>query len=118
MSSVEDRIRAGALARSGAISEEDITRAAETVAMVEAERIETIRVVFADPHGILRGKTITAEALTGAFTSGIRASSTLLLKDVSHRTVFPVWSDAGDAPMRGASDVLLVPVSSTFRVLP
>ena len=118
MSSVEDRIRTGALARSGVISEEDITRAAETVAMVEAEGIETVRVVFADPHGILRGKTITAGALIGAFTSGIRASSTLLLKDVSHRTVFPVWSDAGDAPMHGACDVLLVPVPGTFRVLP
>ena len=118
MGSVEDRIRAGALTRSGAYSGEDIARAAETVAAAEAERIETVRMVFADPHGILRGKTITAEALTDAFSSGIRATSTLLLKDVSHRTVFPVWSDTGDAPMRGASDLMLVPVPDTFRVLP
>ena len=66
----------------------------------------------------MRGKTITAEALTDAFASGIRAPSTLLLKDVSHRTVFPVWSDTGDAPMRGAGDLLLVPVPDTFRLLP
>ena len=118
MGGVEDRIRAGALVRSGAFSGEDIARAAQTVATVEAEGIETVRMVLADPHGILRGKTITAEALTDAFASGIRATSTLLLKDVSHRTVFPVWSDTGDAPMRGASDLLLVPVPDTFRVLP
>ena len=118
MSSVEDTIRAGALARFGLLAEDDVARAAEMVAMVEAERIETVRMVLADPHGILRGKTITAEAMTGAFTSGIRVPSTLLLKDVAHRTVFPVWSGTGDAPMRGASDLLLVPVADTFRVLP
>ena len=118
MGGVEERIRAGALARFAAYSGEDIARAAETVATVEAEGIETVRVVFADPHGILRGKTVTAEALTDAFASGIRAASTLLLKDVAHRTVFPVWSDSGDAPMRGASDLLLVPVPETFRPLP
>ena len=53
-----------------------------------------------------------------AFASGLRVPSTLLLKDTSHRTVFPVWSDTGDAPMRGASDVLLVPQPGTLRVLP
>ena len=118
MGSVEDRIRAGPLARTGAYSGEDIARAAETVAAVRAEGIETVRMVLADPHGILRGKTITAEALTDALASGIRATSTLLLKDVSHRTAFPVWSDTGDAPMRGASDLLLVPVPDSFRRLP
>ena len=118
MGGVEERIRAGALARSGAYCGEDIARAAETVAAVEAEGIETVRMVLVDPHGILRGKTVTAEALTDAFASGIRAPSTLLLKDVAHRTVFPVWSDSGDAPMRGAGDVLLVPVPDTFRPLP
>ena len=118
MGRVGERIQAGALARSGAYSGEDLARAEETVAVVEAEGIETVRMVFADPHGILRGKTVTAEALTDAFASGIRATSTLLLKDVSHRTVFPVWSDTGEAPMRGASDLLLVPVPDTFRPVP
>ena len=118
MGRVGERIQAGALARSGAYSGEDLARAEETVAVVEAEGIETVRMVFADPHGILRGKTVTAEVLTDAFASGIRATSTLLLKDVSHRTVFPVWSDTGEAPMRGASDLLLVPVPDTFRPVP
>ncbi|ABD54363.1 glutamine synthetase family protein [Jannaschia sp. CCS1] len=82
-----------------------------------AKGIETIRVVFADPHGILRGKTITASALPGALENGIRVPSTLLLKDLSHRTVFPVWH-ANGAPMRGASDVLLRPDPASFRQLP
>lgn len=94
-----------------------MTNADEIIAKVEADGIETIRVVFTDPHGILRGKTITATALPGAFTSGVRVPSTLLLKDLSHRTAFPVWH--GDtAPMQGAADVILRLDADSFRRLP
>ena len=55
--------------------------------------LETVRVLFADQHGVLRGKTIVAGALSSLFEQGIAAPSTLLLKDTSHRTVFPVWSE-------------------------
>lgn len=84
---------------------------------VRARGIETIRTVFADPHGILRGKTITASALPGALETGVRVPSTLLLKDISHRTVFPVWAGEG-APMQGASDVLLRLDPTSFKQLP
>lgn len=84
---------------------------------VQKDGIETIRVVFTDPHGILRGKTITASALPGALENGIRVPSTLLLKDISHRTVFPVWQGAG-APMQGAADVTLRLDPSSFKRLP
>ncbi|WP_323770865.1 glutamine synthetase family protein [Antarctobacter sp.] len=109
------RISAGRLGRDGLI---DTKAAADVLDRVQAEGIETVRMVFADAHGILRGKTVTRRALEGAFTAGLRAPSTLLLKDVSHRTVFPIWSEDGDAPMTGASDVLLVPRPETFTPLP
>ena len=115
MSGAEKRIRDGALARVGLMAD---SAAAEVVRRAEAEEIETIRIVFADGHGILRGKTITRAALTAAMSSGVRAPSTLLLKDLSHRTVFPIWSEAGDAPFHGASDILLAPRPETFRPLP
>lgn len=89
----------------------------DVLQIVEAEGIETIRTVFTDPHGILRGKTITTAALPGALADGIRVPSTLLLKDLSHRTVFPVWGADG-APMQGASDVLLRPDPASFKRLP
>ena len=109
------RIAAGRLCREGLL---DADAATDVLARAEADGIETIRMVFADVHGILRGKTVTARALEGALTSGLRAPSTLLLKDISHRTVFPVWSDKGDAPMQGASDMLLVPRPETWVRLP
>lgn len=117
-SDLHARLSAGFLARNGLLSYQDQAKAAALIAGVEADGIETIRVLFADPHGILRGKTITQEALVSAFTAGIRVPSTLLLKDTAQRTVFPVWAEDGPAPMRGAGDVVLAPVPDTFRVLP
>lgn len=95
--------------------------AQDVLSKVTADGIETVRLVFADQHGILRGKTLVAEALEAALTSGIGVPSTLLLKDTSHRTVFPVW-DAGlevaDLPLGGAGDVLMRPDPARFFPLP
>lgn len=85
------------------------------------EELEVIRISFVDQHGVLRGKTIVADGLESAFRSGISMTSTLLLKDTSHRTVFSIWqSDVGfgEGQMTGGSDVLMIPDPSTFKVLP
>ena len=100
----------GRLARDGLLSSEALTQADELLAQLQAARVETLRVLFADQHGILRGKTLVAEAFTGLFRTGLNVPSTLLLKDTSHRTAFPVWDEGRgqDAfvPMRGAGDVI------------
>lgn len=111
----------GRLARQGLLSHAACARAEEVLAQVAEQGIETIRVVFPDQHGIFRGKTLTAPALRSVFASGLAVPSTLLLKDTSHRTAFPVWTeDAGISagPMQGAGDVLLVPDPDSFRILP
>ncbi len=86
-----------------------------------AAGVETVRISFVDQHGILRGKVLPLSALEGAFRNGVSMTSTLLLKDTSHRTVFPVWSDDagfGDGVLTGAGDVIMRPDPTTFRVLP
>ena len=87
-----------------------------------AERgLQAIRFSFADQHGILRGKTVAAAEAKSAFERGVSVTSTLLLKDTSHKTVFPTFTPGagiGMAELQGAADVLLVPDLSTFRVLP
>ncbi|UWR96696.1 glutamine synthetase family protein [Phaeobacter inhibens] len=111
----------GALARNGLLSDQACHDAEVVLAQCEAARVETVRVLFADQHGILRGKTLVAAGLRSLFEQGIAVPSTLLLKDTAHRTVFPVWSENPEevvTPMQGASDVLLVPRPETFRVLP
>jgi len=53
----------------------------QIIELINAEGIETVRVVFVDQHGILRGKTIVASAIKSAFVNGVKVPSTLLLKD-------------------------------------
>ncbi len=92
----------------------------EVLAQVASQKIETIRVNFVDQHGILRGKTIVADELSAALNRGVTITSTLLLKDTSHTTVFPVWGDDagfGKGVMTGASDLVMLPDPSTFITL-
>lgn len=115
-----EKIAGGSLAAKGLLDGDAVARAADLVRRVEAEGIETIRMVFPDQHGILRGKTIAARALVSAFAAGVGVPSTLLLKDTSHRTVFDVWSGEGSVDglaLQGASDVLLVPDPSAFHAI-
>lgn len=120
MSQIKQKIAAGALAQTGLLDRAAVERAALVMSEAEAAGLETIRVLFVDQHGVLRGKTIVASALGALFANGLAAPSTLLLKDTSHRTVFPVWSASGEVAgdMRGAGDILMVPDPETFRILP
>lgn len=113
----------GRLARRGLLESQALQQAQAVLDAAKAAGIETLRVLFVDQHGILRGKTLVADAFAGLFRTGLNMPSTLLLKDTSHRTAFGVWEGAqaeveGFVPMRGAGDVLLVPRPETFRVLP
>ncbi|WP_338052255.1 glutamine synthetase family protein [Roseibium polysiphoniae] len=102
-------------------SDEELQLAADILDEISANGVETIRLAFADQHGVLRGKTIVAAGLASAFRNGMAMTSTLLLKDTSHRTVFPVWEDDigfGANNLTGAGDVLILPDPSTFKILP
>ncbi|MCY4303076.1 MAG: glutamine synthetase family protein [Aestuariivita sp.] len=118
LSNTADSLRDGALYALGLLGSIDLELAEECITTVSKSQIETVRVLFADQHGLLRGKTIVAEAFPSLFTSGIKVPNTLLLKDTSHRTVFPVWSEDSAGLTAGAGDILLVPDPLTYRVLP
>ena len=93
----------------------------EILKRVSDAGLETIRLSFADQHGVLRGKTLVVSALESALANGVPITSTLLLKDTSHKTVFDVWSgDAGfgAGQLVGASDVVMRPIPSSFQQLP
>jgi glutamine synthetase len=88
---------------------------------IEARGLKAVRFSFADQHGVLRGKTLAAAEVKGALEGGVTITSTLLLKDTSHRTVFPAFTPGGGVGMpelQGAADVLMIPDPATFRVLP
>ncbi len=83
--------------------------------------LDVVRFAWADQHGILRGKTLVAEAAKGALRSGVNLTTTLLGKDTSHRTVFPVFAKGGGFSvegLQGGADFTIVADPASFRVLP
>ena len=59
----KEQIENGALARVGLLDATTIGAATALLKRVADSDLETVRVLFADQHGILRGKTIVADAL-------------------------------------------------------
>jgi glutamine synthetase len=96
--------------------------AAERLRHVLAQRgMHSLRFAFADQHGVLRGKTLLADAASRALAEGVGVTTTLLAKDTAHRTVFPVFTPGGGfglRTMQGGADMLMVADPSTLRVLP
>lgn len=83
--------------------------------------IHRVRVVWADVHGVLRGKALTPAAVASALEDGVGLVSTLLLKDTADRTAFRVfepsfaerWPD-----LAGANNLVLLPDPASLVVLP
>ncbi|MBI4275654.1 MAG: glutamine synthetase [Rhizobiales bacterium] len=107
--------------RHGLWSKDQFAAAAAVDEAIEAHQLEVVRFSFADQHGVLRGKTIVASEASRVMRGGCTITTTLLAKDTSHRTVFPVFTAGGgfDMPeMQGGGDFVMVADPSTFRVLP
>ena len=87
---------------------------AEIINRIDADRIRTIRIGFADQHGVIRGKSFAASQIKALFSSG-----SLLLKDLSHRTILPVWQNeiTGLAGVAGLGDIILMPDPDRFFML-
>lgn len=89
--------------------------------VIDEHGIDLVRLAFADTHGVLRGKTVSKAAFEAALVDGYRVPATLIAKDTSHRTVYPVFRGTGDATpatIAEVADVVLVPDPTTFRMLP
>lgn len=107
--------------RHGLWTAEQGAAAKKLVKEFESRGIEVVRFSFPDQHGVLRGKTLTAAEAAHALFEGVALTSTLLAKDTSHKTAFPVFTRGGgfDMPeMQGAADFLIVADPLTFHLLP
>jgi glutamine synthetase len=112
--------RAGFIEHHALWSNAQYAAAAQAQRVIDEHGIELVRVCFADQHGLLRGKTLTREAFTAALRRGTTAPSSLVLKDTSGTSVYPVFDGPalGMEGLAGACDIVLVPDPTTFRVLP
>jgi len=112
--------RSGFIEEHGLWDDAEYAAAAQALRIIDEHGIELVRVVFPDHHGTLRGKALTREGFEPALRNGVTAPSSLVLKDTSGRSVYPVFDAAGTPAekMANASDMVLVPLPTTFRVLP
>jgi glutamine synthetase len=107
--------------RHGLWSEEQFEAARKAEKLIEEQGLEVIRLSFPDQHGILRGKQVMAGDASRTMRNGCTITSTLLAKDTSHRSVFPVFTPGGGfdmAEMQGGADFVMIADPTTFRVLP
>jgi glutamine synthetase len=86
--------------RAGLWTEDRKVATREAERRMKAGEMSVVRLAFADQHGILRGKTIVASEVDAALKNGVGFTTTMLLKDTSHRTVFPVWQPGGGFGMK------------------
>jgi glutamine synthetase len=107
--------------RHGLWSEDQARQGAELATRLAQGDIDVVRFAWCDQHGLLRGKTLVATEAVAALREGVGLTSTLLAKDTSHRTVFPVFGPRGGFPLegiQGGADFTVVADPSTFRMLP
>ncbi len=107
--------------RHGLWSPQQEAQARDVIGRLDAGDLDVVRFAWPDQHGILRGKTLVAGAARSALGEGVNLTSTLLGKDTSHKTVFPVFSAGGGfgvEGLQGGADFVIVPDPCTFRTLP
>lgn len=96
-------------------------QAREIIGRIDAGDVDVVRFSWPDQHGLLRGKTLVAGAARSALQDGVNLTSTLLAKDTSHKTVFPVFHAGGGTAvegLQGGADFTIVADPSTWHVLP
>jgi len=102
----------------------DVPRAAACERVLERiadEGLGRVRIAWCDLHGVLRGKTLMAGAVADALASGVSLVSTVMLKDTSDRTAYPVFDGSLGEQLPGfgfANNLMLLPDPHSFRVLP
>jgi len=109
------------VSRHGLWSAEQARMAADIERAIKQRKLEVVRFSFADQHGVLRGKTMLASEVASALRNGVSMTTTLLAKDTSHRSVFPVFTAGGGfgmEEMQGGADFMMIADPATFRVLP
>ena len=109
------------IARAGAWNETQAERAGQLPELLSENGVTTVRVVYSDQHGIMRGKALSTENFLLALQNGVADTFSNLGKDTSNTPVFPLFDADGGfgvEQMGGAGDMLLAPDPMTFKILP
>ena len=88
---------------------------------VRAGGLQRVRIGWCDTHGVMRGKTLMPHVLRDALDNGVGLVGTMLLKDTSDRTAWPVFDATVKDQLPGfefAGNLMLLPDPASFHTLP
>lgn len=82
--------------------------------------VDLVRLVFCDPHGLARSKTLTRETFAAVLRNGMDFSPGPFIFDTGHAIAvdFVGTPGVGVDEIVGAGDFVVVPDPTTFQVLP
>lgn len=113
--------KVGFITGHGLWTEEQEAAAERVLSEVREAGLNTVRIAFGDPHGIVRGKTLSVRAFESAMRNGMDCSPGPFIFDTALDIVFDPFEPGGGFgldEMTGAGDFVVVPDPLTFRVLP
>jgi glutamine synthetase len=105
----------------GLWSDEQRSQAVELKKRIAAEKLELVRLAWADPHGASRAKTLSVPAFIDALSNGYNVNVATTTLDSAGGRVFQSFTRGGGMglpEMTGSPNLVAVPDPSTFRVLP
>ena len=109
------------IAEAAAWTEPQSDRATQLPDLLNKNNIKTVRVVYSDQHGLMRGKALSTENFLLSLKNGVAETVANLGKDTSNFPVIPLFDRDGGfglEQMGGAGDMLLVPDPLTIKILP
>src|SRR2546428_9480763 len=107
--------------RHGLWSEEQRAQAAELKQRIASEKLELVRVAWADPHGASRAKALSVPAFLDALSSGYNINVATTTLDSASGRVFKSFNRGGGMgldEMTGSPNLVVIPDPATFRVPP
>ena len=109
------------IAEAAAWTEAQSERAAQLPEHLSKNNIKTVRVVYSDQHGLMRGKALSTENFLLSLRNGVAETVANLGKDTANIPVVPLFNRDGGfgiEQMGGGGDMLLVPDPVTLKILP
>src|SRR5690349_9772219 len=96
-------------------------RTQELKLFLEKDRLQFVRLAWADPHGASRAKAATVPAFLAALKTGYNINVATTTLDSANARTFSSFTRGGGMglpEMTGSPNLTIVPDPNTFRVLP
>jgi glutamine synthetase len=113
--------KSGFIERHGLWTNDQRGQAAELRRRLAQEKLQFVRLAWADPHGASRAKAVTLPAFLAALTNGYNINVATTTLDSANARTFSSFTRGGGMgldEMTGSPNLTIVPDPATFRVLP